>query len=317
MQIIRYTADLEEKWNQFLTDSINSTFLFNRNFMDYHSDRFSDHSIVVADENGNWLGLIPGCEIDKDWHSHAGLSYGGLVHHESLSQIKVIAVFERILEYLESCQFCKVTIKLIPDIYTTSQSRSFEYALTYTNFRLYRRDVSTTLYLGNRKKIKKGRKSSIAAAKKMGLFIANSQDLEAFLQLENENLASKYQTSAVHTHQELELLAERFPDNIKLYTATYDERLVAGGVVFITPKVMHLQYFAANAEGQRLGASDLIIERLLEQCKYQSIDIFDFGISSEKQGKYLNAGLLRYKESFGAVTTINDFYEKEINREGA
>jgi hypothetical protein len=36
---------------------------------------------------------------------------------------------------------------------------------------------------------------------------------------------------------------------------------------------------------------------------------FDFGISNENQGRKLNNGLSYWKESFGASTIIQDFYE--------
>ena len=46
-EIRRYTADRADEWNQFVRASKNGTFLFDRRFMDYHSDRFRDHSLMV------------------------------------------------------------------------------------------------------------------------------------------------------------------------------------------------------------------------------------------------------------------------------
>jgi hypothetical protein len=36
---------------------------------------------------------------------------------------------------------------------------------------------------------------------------------------------------------------------------------------------------------------------------------FDFGPSQEQNGKKINEGILFWKESFGAKTTVQDFYE--------
>ena len=41
--IIRYTADRELEWNDFVGQSKNATFLFYRGYMDYHADRFADY----------------------------------------------------------------------------------------------------------------------------------------------------------------------------------------------------------------------------------------------------------------------------------
>jgi hypothetical protein len=41
---------------------------------------------------------------------------------------------------------------------------------------------------------------------------------------------------------------------------------------------------------------------------------YDFGISNENQGRKLNNGLSYWKESFGASTIVQDFYEvKPVN----
>ena len=47
LEIRRYTPAMANEWNKFVAASKNGTFLFDRNFMDYHSDRFHDHSLLV------------------------------------------------------------------------------------------------------------------------------------------------------------------------------------------------------------------------------------------------------------------------------
>ena len=45
-EIVRYTAEKADEWNAFVAESKNGTFLFNRGYMDYHADRFVDHSLM-------------------------------------------------------------------------------------------------------------------------------------------------------------------------------------------------------------------------------------------------------------------------------
>ena len=42
IQVARYDKSQETEWNSFVGRSKNGTFLFNRGFMDYHADRFTD-----------------------------------------------------------------------------------------------------------------------------------------------------------------------------------------------------------------------------------------------------------------------------------
>ena len=49
MTIIPYSINRKEVWDQFVAQSKNGTFLFQRNFMDYHADRFFDCSLMIYD----------------------------------------------------------------------------------------------------------------------------------------------------------------------------------------------------------------------------------------------------------------------------
>ena len=76
-EIKRYTPDKATEWNEFLTRSKNGTFLFDRRYMDYHSDRFEDSSLLIYRKN-RLFALLPGNTKDKTYYSHQGLTYGGV-----------------------------------------------------------------------------------------------------------------------------------------------------------------------------------------------------------------------------------------------
>ena len=75
----RYTASDAPQWDRFVEDSKNGTFLFLRGYMDYHSNRFTDHSLMFYDEKQRLIALLPANEKDGILYSHQGLTYGGLV----------------------------------------------------------------------------------------------------------------------------------------------------------------------------------------------------------------------------------------------
>lgn len=45
IEIHRYTAAYHRDWNDFVSESSNGTFLFLREYMEYHADRFTDYSL--------------------------------------------------------------------------------------------------------------------------------------------------------------------------------------------------------------------------------------------------------------------------------
>ena len=87
--IIRYSADKADEWNAFVAASKNGTFLFDRRYMDYHSDRFLDHSLMFY-EKGRLYAVMP---ANDDKHgtlfSHQGLTYGGLIMDKGCRAAKV------------------------------------------------------------------------------------------------------------------------------------------------------------------------------------------------------------------------------------
>jgi hypothetical protein len=107
------------------------------------------------------------------------------------------------------------------------------------------------------------------------------------------------------------MLAGRFPDNIKLFAAYRNDVMLGGVVIYASQNVAHAQYIAASDEGKKMSATDLILDWLINE-RYADKRYFDFGISTEVDGRYLNLGLVSNKEGFGARATVYDFYELNL-----
>ena len=59
LSVVRYTSDQKIVWDSFVAASRNGTFLFMRDYMDYHADRFTDYSLMFY-KGGRLLALLPG-----------------------------------------------------------------------------------------------------------------------------------------------------------------------------------------------------------------------------------------------------------------
>lgn len=76
LSVVRYTSDQKIVWDSFVAASRNGTFLFMRDYMDYHADRFTDYSLMFY-KGGRLLALLPGNIEDDTYCTHGGLTYGG------------------------------------------------------------------------------------------------------------------------------------------------------------------------------------------------------------------------------------------------
>jgi hypothetical protein len=310
IRVERYQPEQRSRWNEFIARSKNGVFLFHRDYMEYHADRFVDHSLVFLDDDKP-VALLPANRRDDALVSHGGLTYGGFVTDERMRATTMLRLFDALGEHCNTEGLKKVVYKSVPHIYHRVPAEEDLYALFAKNAKLFRRDISSSVFLAERPPVTKGRKCSIKKARSAGLRVVRSDEIERFMSIEEENLQKRYNTKPTHSGAELRLLVQRFPDNIKLYAAYRGEEMLGGVVVYETARVAHSQYIATTDAGRELSAHDLVMDELLNQV-YTSKAYFDFGISTEQQGRYLNAGLIENKESYGARAVTYDHYELEV-----
>lgn len=302
---------MADEWNLFVAASKNGTFLFDRRFMDYHNDRFCDHSLLVYRDQ-RLYALLPANQKDDTLVSHGGLTYGGLVTDSRCSAKGVLDAFTAINEYLRQQGFRHVVYKAVPWIYHQLPAEEDLYALTSVcHARLTIRDISSAI-IGDRKmRFSESRKSGIRKAHRQGLTVAESTDFAAFWQILNENLTGKYGVRPVHSVAELELLHSRFPEKIRLYMVFDGETPVGGTLLFLTPQMLHTQYISANAFGKQHGAIDLLFDHLINNT-YKDYPYIDFGKSTVSDSADLNEQLIFQKEGFGARAVCYDTYEYDL-----
>ena len=307
-EVRRYTPDKANEWNRFVTASKNGTFLFDRQFMDYHADRFTDCSLMFYRDNALYA-LLPANVKDDVLTSHGGLTYGGLVMSSRCSAKGVQEVFAAMNTYLADLGVRRVVYKAIPWIYHQLPAEEDLYALTsICHATLIIRDISSAVIGDRPVRFSESRKSGLRKAQRMGLTVRESEDFATFWQILNANLTAKYGVRPVHSVSELELLHGHFPQGIRLYMVYDGETPLGGTLLFLTPQVLHTQYISATAEGKAHGAIDLLFNHLINEV-YTDYRYIDFGKSTVSDSADLNEQLIFQKEGFGARAVCYDTYE--------
>ncbi|WP_235829032.1 GNAT family N-acetyltransferase [Flavobacterium stagni] len=306
-QVIPYQPSDYERWNAFVAQSRNGTFLFHRDFMEYHQDRFHDFSMLVVKEE-KVVALLPAHRVDNAVFSHWGLTYGGLVLPVYTHISEVIGIVQSILNYLLQSGIETLHLKEIPSFYCQGYNGDLAYILHQCQAQITRADLLSTLDLTLPLAISKSRKESIRRGQKNGLIVREETDLTAFWnELLIPNLAQRHAAKPVHTLEEMTLLQSRFPQNIRHFNVYEGENLIAGTTVFCTGRVAHPQYIAGDDRRSETGALDFLYHFLITEV-YSNCLVFDFGISNENQGKNINSGLQFWKESYGAQPVVQHFY---------
>lgn len=330
MTILPYSVNKREVWNRFVEESKQGTFLLDRNFMDYHADRFFDCSLLVYNDDNNdaelsddsLIALFPAnwVEKEKTVYSHQGLTYGGLITKASITQSEVLKIMQKILMYYADYLGASTLMyRAIPYIYSKVPSQEDLYALFRAGAQLEGRAVATVLSVANPLIMRTLRVRKAKKALECGFYIERMREgdeacLREYWQVLEDVLATYHNAKPVHTADEMALLMSRFPKNIRLFVVRdTNARIVSGIVVFETENVAHIQYIASAAEGRKYGALDLLLRHICGE-KYRDKEFIDFGISTENGGHVLNEGLIFQKEGFGGRAVCYDVYRLELKR---
>ncbi len=307
-----YDSSKKKAWDEFVQKSRTPLFFFQRDFMEYHATQYLDNSYMFY-EDQTLAAVLPASKHDRDLISHGGLTYGGLLLSPKVRVQTVGEIIDQLLIASRTHSFDKIIYKSIPYIFYQQPNQEDCYLLfNRANAKIVRKDMSSAIRLDNRLSLSKGRKSLIARAKKSNLKVSSSTDWTGFHRLLCSVL-KKHKTVPIHTAKEMALLKEVFPQNIELKVVLNESTIIAATLLFNFEKVVHTQYIAVSELGKTLGALDYLLETIIQDSAEQGFDYFNFGISTERNGRYLNEGLVAQKEGFGARVVVVDFYEVSLN----
>ncbi len=326
LTIQAYTDAYQETWNAFVTqESMNGTFLQSRFFLNYHPEgKFKDCSLMIL--KGNALAaVIPACQISSGekvlFCSHKGSSYGGIVIKKTYYTVNYIAEIIQLLEaYLRDKGFTDIFLKMTPDVYAKIPTPLIDYFLYqngyrefselnfYCNLDIYQNGVAEAFSSNKRRECRASFKNNLTFQK-----ITEPEGIAQFYDVLRAN-QQKLGISSVHTLDELkDLKYHRLADRMDFYGVYLEQEMIAGSMVFrFHNTVFHTQYLASLEPYLNCYPMHFLLFHLISQAISERMHIFSFGICTEDRGAYLNMGLARFKEGFGASYGVNKSYEKDL-----
>lgn len=298
--IEKYSPQIKQDWDDAVRNSRNGTFLHLRDYMDYHSDRFTDFSLVARDGE-QFIAVLPACREGKTLYSHRGLTYGSwLAQLRHFDVTTMLEIWNAAMNFLRNEGIEEIVYKPVPHIYHRYPCEEDLYAIFRSGGVLVESNISTTIDLDEPFPFDRGNKRNVNLALKSGVVVKESSDWQGYWDMLDTLLMEKYGRHPVHTLDEMKLLHSRFPENIKLYTAMLGDELLAGVVMYYCGnEVAHCQYISSTEHGREIKALTLLFDCLVKESSQAGYRYFDFGISTEDGGNYLNEGLVRQKCRMG------------------
>lgn len=313
LRVEAYTPAQAAAWNALIASSTNGPFLFARTFLDYHQDRFADHSWLVW--HGTKLRAVFVAAVARTTTepttlvAHPGLAYGGLVTVSGVKYAETAAMLELLRTAWQAAGFRYLVVRPVPRVFCQQFTENQVFWLHQQGAVLSNRELNSVLDLTQPVRIGTWRRGNLRKARLHGVAVrlASNADYEPYWQLLIQTLAEVHGRQPVHTLAEISRLRDQNPGHLELWGAWLGTELVAGVVVFQDEwqGFAHTQYIAGNSRGKQVGAVDAVLAHIIKEkaTQYQRLS---FGISTV-QG-VVNTGLLNQKEGFGATAELMDAY---------
>lgn len=323
----RYTSTDAPAWDACVRASRTPLFLFERGYMDYHADRFADHSVLIEDD-GRLIGVLPAhtrsAEADSvDYVSHGGLSFGGLLMARNTKTADVLDSMAALVMYGRDHGWRDWIYKAVPHFYAHAPAEDDRYALWRLGATLAGRTLALAVDLASEYGTPSRRMGGVKTAQARGVQVveyddlATSPHLATFWDMLTARLATAHEAAPVHTLDEMRLLCGRFAGRtagtssgrIRLFAAEHAAVLIGGVLVYDYDHAARAQYIATTDAGRALAAVDLIVFHLLTAVyRSPAYRYFDLGTSTRPHSETINAGLYAQKEKFGGRPVPVDVY---------
>ncbi|MDZ4711490.1 MAG: GNAT family N-acetyltransferase [bacterium] len=313
--------DLE--WKEFLRNQYNLFYDFTFNsYNDVFEKNIIWHHLKFKDLETNKIpAIMIGCEKIIDgkltYVSCDGVSFGGFLWKKKINLIYYMKIVEGFKQYLRENNFQSCILKNPPFLYNKNANEETDYALIKNGFRETSVSISNIIDLTDFefRKISEPKKRSIKKSlKKITVEIIDQIDEEDFEEYYNILFQNRKLKNVKPTHSldELIYLKKNLKNNIIMFAAHLDSKLVAICILFSINKDMILNFYLADDEDFKMErVSEFLLFKSIEWAKEKGYVFYDTGTSDS--GGELLEGLFAFKKNFLANGFLRKTYELEIN----
>jgi hypothetical protein len=310
-EVKRYTPEMKQVWDRFIAAAKNGSFLFLRDYMDYHNDRFDDHSLMFWIE-GRLMACLPANRVGATLHSHQGLTYGGIMMCEDIRLHQAHAIAKGLRRHMIADALIELVYRPSPHIYHRLPSEEDIEALASLGARVAGTKAVCALRLDRQPSVSENRRRDLALFRTTGHVVRRSFAFREFMAFVADRLRERHGGKPVHSGEEIERLALRFPEHIQLYAVERGSGFAAGWIVYRNAECAKLQYVAHDVWAMGNGAGTAIAHYVLSEVLPPG-SWFEFGHSVQPSGA-INEGVHAFKESLGGRTIQVREYALTVGR---
>ena len=314
MEIIKYSEDWKERWDNFVLESNNGTMFHLQKFFDYHTPgKFKfDHLIFL--EKGQIKGLLPGT-ITEDglFESPVGASYGSIVTKD-VKFAEAMELVSTLKDYAKKNGIKEIMLTAVPMIYERHPNQNLDFAMLWQGFQYTLHYISSAIKLDKDKDILERfsptiRRNVRKTMKDFNLRVEINERYDEFYPILIEN-KSRHNVKPTHTYDDLMKLKELLPDNLKLFMVYSKDKPIGGSLIFYPNKTVALCFYNMllydYAEYKPIHR---VMYEVVKDSTKNGYAYVDIGVSQDTKADNPmtpSMSLIEFKEKFDAKTIMRN-----------
>ena len=318
MEIIEYTEEWKDKWDQFVLLSNNGTMFHMQRFFDYHKPgKFTFHHLMFI-EKGEIVALLPGELKNGIFESPVGASYGSIVTKDIKFSFAMELV-STLLEYGRKNGIKEFYLTPAPIIYEEIQNQGLDFAMLWQGFNFSLHYISSAIKLDKNADIISRFQSTVRrnirkTLKNNDIRIEINERYDEFYPILIDN-KKRHNVKPTHSYEDLLRLKDLMPENLKLFMVYYKDKPIAGSLMFFCNKTVALCFYNMLLyEYEHLKPIHRIMYEVVKWSTENNYSYVDIGVSQDTKAENPmtpSMSLIEFKEKFDAKTVMrNTFHIK-------
>jgi hypothetical protein len=306
IEVVPFTAAAVEAWDACVRRARNGHFMFERAFIEYHRDRFTDAS-VLGMWRGDVVAVLPAHRDGDALVSHRGLPFAGWIIAPEVRLRHLRELFSRLRAHALASGMHRFVVTPTPWPYHRAPCEEETWCLAEVNAAVVERRAAAGLRIGAADVlVSENRRRHSSTADECR--VVPVDDLAAFMERVAAHLWWRHRARPLHTIDEIQRLRAAFPRNIRAFDVRIRDDLIGGQLVFSSDRVVRPQHGFVTPESWSLDASSRVIAAIMRLPEFSG-RWWDFGTSMDPESGGIDESLLAFKESFGARLVVQSTWE--------
>ncbi|MBU2508100.1 MAG: GNAT family N-acetyltransferase [Bacteroidetes bacterium] len=319
MEIIKYTPDWKEKWDNFVRSSNNGTMFHLQKFFDYHSPgKFSFDHLIFLDK-GNISAILPGAMIGSAFESPIGASYGAIVTGD-IKFDTALEIVDTLLDYGRKNGITHFELTAPPVVYEKYPNQNLDFAMLWRGFTYKLHYISSAIKLDKNREIISRfsptvRRNIRKTLNNPDVRVEINERYDEFYPILIDNKA-RHNVKPTHSFEDLLKLKELLPENMKLFMVYWKDIPIGGSLMFFVNETCALCFYnMLSYEYQEYKPIQRVMHEVVKYSTENGYSYVDIGVSQDTSAENPmtpSMNLIKFKEKFDAKTVMRNTLHIDI-----